>query len=178
MINNSYESNLPPDQLSLWSAIKSFEMDDVDSQFSFTDRLARENSWSIAYSLRTIEEYKRFIFLICISPNPLTPSDQVDQVWHLHLLYTQSYWIDWCRETLGLEIHHGPTKGGEQEKMKYRELYEQTKILYKKIFNADPPQDIWPSSQIRFGNIRFTRVNRHSHWVIPKFIFLKSLWNY
>jgi hypothetical protein len=83
----------------LWKKIESFELDDPQSSFMFTDRLARENGWSIEYAIRTVSEYKRFIFLMCIAEHPLTPSDQVDQVWHLHLLYTESYWIDLCAHT-------------------------------------------------------------------------------
>ena len=76
-------------QLQLWNEIKRFELDDPEISLSFTDRLARENGWTIDYSIRTIVEYKKFMFLMTIANHPLTPSDQVDQVWHLHLLYTQ-----------------------------------------------------------------------------------------
>ena len=93
-----------------WNKIKNFELDEPDIPLSFTDRLARENGWTIEYSVRTILEYKKFIFLLTISNHPLTPSDQVDQVWHLHLLYTQSYWDDFCENTLNRKIHHGPDR--------------------------------------------------------------------
>jgi hypothetical protein len=152
----------------LWTKIHDFEIDDIDSDFTFTDRLARENGWTMVYSLRVIEEYKKFIFLICIAEHPLTPSDQIDQVWHLHLIYTKSYWIDLCKNTLSLDIHHGPTKGGEKEKAKYNDLYEATKMLYQRTFEKEPPTDIWPSSKVRFGELNFTRVNKHRNWIIPK----------
>ncbi len=152
----------------LWSKIQDIELDDIDSDFNFTNRLARENGWTTEFSLRAIEEYKKFIFLICISEQLLTPSDQVDQVWHLHLLYTYSYWVDMCKETLNRDIHHGPTKGGQQEKDKYQNFYSDTKKLYQVVFNEICPEDIWPSSEIRFGEINFTRVNRHRNWIFPK----------
>ncbi len=93
----------------LWKKIKEFEIDEPSSALTFTERLARENGWTIEFTLRAIEEYKKFMFLICIAEHPLTPSDQIDQVWHLHLLYTQSYWNDFCKNTLNKTIHHGPT---------------------------------------------------------------------
>ena len=157
------------DQKSLWTKIQDFDIDDLDSDFTFTDRLARENGWTMEYAVRVVEEYKKFIFLICIANHPLTPSDQVDQVWHLHLIYTHSYWTDLCKNTIQRVIHHGPTKGGGKEKAKYNNLYEETKRLYQRTFKDEPPNDIWPSSKIRFGELRFTRVNRHRNWIIPKF---------
>ena len=160
-------------QESLWKKVNAFSLDDPESDFTFTDRLARENSWDIEYAVRVVHEYKKFIFLICIADHPLTPSDQVDQVWHLHLIYTESYWVDLCQNTLGKNIQHGPTRGGKQEKIKYEDLYEKTKALYQSIFGYNPPADIWPPSDIRFSEINFTRVNRHKNWIIPKMKIFK-----
>ena len=107
---------------------------------------------------------------MCISDHALTPSDQVDQVWHLHLLYTRSYWIEFCKNTLGQEIHHGPSKGGKSEKEKFGDWYSKTKELYSKTFDKKPPEDIWPTSKVRFSELNFRRVNLHRNWIIPKFI--------
>jgi hypothetical protein len=156
------------EQLILWNKIKNFELDEPEISFSFTDRLARENGWTIEYSIRAILEYKKFIFLLTIANHPLTPSDQVDQVWHLHLLYTQSYWEDFCENTIKRKIHHGPTKGGNTEKSKYTNYYEKTKELYLEIFKTEIPKDIWPSSEIRFTEINFERINLDRNWIIKK----------
>lgn len=162
------------EQALLWKKIQSFELDDPSAALTFTARLARENGWTIEYAVRTVEEYKKFIFLICMTADSLTPSDQVDQVWHLHLLYTQSYWIDFCQNTIGKQIHHGPTKGGAQENNKYKDWYEKTKQLYVSVFEYQPPADIWQSSEIRFSKTNFRRVNLHQNWIIKKpFIFIK-----
>ena len=152
----------------LWNAIKSFELDQPEISLSFTDRLARENGWPIEYAIRAISEYKKFIFLLVIAPHPLTPSDEVDQVWHLHLLYTQSYWEDFCENTIKTKIHHGPTKGGFDEKTKFTNWYEKTKDLYFDIFETKPPKDIWPASDIRFSEINFRRVNLKKNWILKK----------
>ena len=76
----------------LWKRIASFSVDEGDEALTFASRLARENRWTDAYAVRAIEEYKRLIFLAVVAGHPVTPSDQVDQVWHLHLTYTRSYW--------------------------------------------------------------------------------------
>ena len=156
------------DQQTLWDKIKDFELDEPTSSLTFTNRLARENGWTIEYSIRAVHEYKKFIFMLCIADHSLTPSDQVDQVWHLHLLYTQSYWTDFCQNLIGREIHHGPTKGGKAEGDKYNDLYEKTLQLYKTLFERDAPADIWPSKEIRFGEVNFQRINLDRNWIIKK----------
>jgi len=161
---------MTPEQTILWNKIRSFELDDPSSSLTFTDRLSRENGWTMEYSLRAVTEYKKFMFLLCIASHPLTPSDQVDQVWHLHLLYTQSYWEDFCKDTINRQIHHGPTKGGKEENTKFTDWYEKTKELYLETFGYNAPADIWPSSKIRFSEINFQRVNIDKYWLIKKFI--------
>ncbi|MHB1278692.1 MAG: glycine-rich domain-containing protein [Bacteroidia bacterium] len=159
---------MTPDQLTLWGKIKDFELDEPTSSLTFTNRLARENGWTIEYSIRAVHEYKKFIFMLCIADHSLTPSDQVDQVWHLHLLYTQSYWVDFCNNTIGKQIHHGPTKGGKAEGEKYNDLYDKTLLLYKALFERNAPADIWPPKEIRFGDVHFQRVNLDRNWIIKK----------
>jgi len=163
-------------QLTKWEKIKHFELDDINASLTFSERLARDNDWTLEYALRTVFEYKKFIFLITIADFPLTPSDQVDQAWHLHLLYTQSYWIDLCQNTIKRNIHHGPTKGKEQRDM-FKEQYSKTLDFYESVFNQKPPSDIWLDVDTRFSDTNFTRVNRNKNWVIPKNI-LKYKWKY
>lgn len=157
-------------QKKIWTELNEYQFDDPESEFSFTDRLTRENGWDYDYALRAIEEYKKFIFLIAFSGHPCTPSDEVDQVWHLHLLYTQSYWKEMCEGILGIEIHHGPTKGIIQRN-DFEDFYNNTKTSYKIFFNEEPPIDIWPDSKIRFMYTNFRRVNLHLNKISKKWKF-------
>lgn len=159
------------EQIVLWSRIKAYQIDDPDSAYKFSQRLAKENGWSRDYTLRVIEEYKKFIFLCCVNP-PATPSDPVDQCWHLHMIYTRSYWNDFCRDTLGQEVHHGPTRGGSKEQKKYKTFYDNTANNYKQFF-GEPPVDIWQDNETRFKDIDFQRINMRRNWVIPKPNFKK-----
>jgi len=116
-----------------------------------------------------MDEYHRFILLARTTGHPVTPSDQVDQVWHLHLLYTRSYWGDLCERILGRPLHHGPTKGGQEESGKYQDWYRQTKESYLKVFGEPPPEDIWPPASVRFGqDLTFRRVNMARNYVVSK----------
>jgi hypothetical protein len=152
-----------------WKKLKDFSLDVPEVSFSFSDRLARENGWSNEYAQRAILEYKKFIFLSYISGKSLTPSDEVDQVWHLHMIYTHSYWIEMCKEILGgFQLHHGPTKGGKSEGERFHNQYEETLKLYGEILFEEPPSDIWPSVEQRFSNFDFKRIDMSKNIVINK----------
>lgn len=158
------------DHLALWARIQAFQFDEGGEDLTFAQRLARENGWPPDFTNRAVEEYRRFMFLAAASGHPVTPSDQVDQVWHLHLTYTRSYWQRWCKDALQTDVHHGPTKGGPAEREKFHEWYVRTKTSYEQVFDAPPPGDIWPPSSQRFGDdIFFQRVNTKRNWIVPRF---------
>jgi len=154
--------------LFLWQKLEAFQLDDPEAGFSLSDRLARENAWPMDFTHRVILEYKRFLYLCAEAGHPLTPSDEVDQAWHLHLCYTQSYWEDLCEQTLAKKIHHGPTKGGVSEREKFNHWYDQTLKSYREEFNVEPPKDIWPESKVRFGKQRFQRIDTIQNLILPK----------
>ena len=146
---------------SLRARIDAYTPDDPEAEFPFSARLARENSWSEEFTDRVIEEYKRFAYLAAVAGHPVTPSDQVDQAWHLHMIYTRSYWDDFCGEVLGMPLHHGRPRGGGEERDKYTDWYGRTLDSYREIFGGEPPEDIWPAARRRFGeDIEFRRVNK------------------
>jgi hypothetical protein len=169
---NTITNRMSGDEAALWTAISTFEIDGADTPaLPFAARLARENGWNAAYTQRVLQEYRKFLFLCCQTDTGVTPSDAVDQAWHLHLTYTRSYWLGLCRNTLGRELHHNPTKGGTAEGQKFDGMYSDTARLYQHYFGETPPPDIWPANAQRFSDIDFERVNRRTHWVLPKIRF-------
>ena len=166
-------SGLPPEPAELWRRLCDYRFDEGDGELPFVRRLARENGWTTAFAHRVIDEYRRFLFLAATGDTPVTPSDQVDQAWHLHLTYTRAYWTRLCRETLGTPVHHGPTRGGRDEARKFDTWYTGTLRRYAETFGEPPPADIWPDPSVRFGvDVEHRRVNTARHWVIPKPIWL------
>jgi hypothetical protein len=121
-----------------------------DAALSFPERLARENGWSAAEAERVIVEYKRFCFLAVTAGHEVTPSDAVDQAWHLHLTYSRDYWERFCPDILGRPLHHGPTAGGAGEGHRFFEQYARTLHSYERIFGESPPDDLWPDARRRF----------------------------
>lgn len=165
-----------PADKNLLARILAFEPDESGAQLPFTARLAREQGWTHVFAGRVVEEYKRFVALAMFAGHPVTPSEQVDQAWHLHMVYTRSYWHGLCRDVLGRDLHHGPTTGGAEEDGKFHDWYEKTLESYRRIFHSEPPRDIWPPAAERFAHAASGRwVNTSDFWLVPKPAFLKRL---
>lgn len=130
----------------VWLALSHYSVGPEVATLSFANRLARENGWRPAYAARVIEEYKRFVFLAVTGGQEVTPSDAVDQAWHLHLTYTRDYWDRFCPEVLGCPLHHGPTAGGGGERQRHFEQYAATLRTYEAAFGSPAPADLWPSA--------------------------------
>ena len=149
--------------------LEQFQLDSAEAALPFSARLARENNWSADHARRVIAEYKRFAFLAVAAGHPVSPSEDVDQAWHLHLTYSQNYWKVFCPEILGQPLHHQPTKGGNDEHAKYGDWYRKTLESYREFFGEKPPGDIWPSPEKRDAEKHnFVRVDRERNWVIRK----------
>jgi hypothetical protein len=149
--------------------VEAFQFDPEPRALTFPQRLARENRWSLEFAIRVIREYRRFCVLAVCSGHPVTPSEQVDQAWHLHLTYSRSYWNRFCPEVLRMELHHEPTAGGAAEGRKFQDWYARTLESYQRLFGERPPADIWPSPQQRFANAGdWCWVNRGRVWIIPR----------
>src|SRR5262245_35945121 len=155
---------------SLWDRIQAFDMDGQPKPvLRFVDRLAKENSWSTEFATRAVREDKRFVFLSMTAGRSMCPSEQVDQVWHLHLTYTRSYWQRFCNQVIGSPLHHDPTRGGSDEGRKHWAMYSDTLLAYREAFGEDPPCDLWPPPDQRFGDdLEVAKVNRSRYWLVRK----------
>lgn len=141
----------------------------TDQARDLTRRLAMEQGWSLQQARQAVVEYRRFCFMACVADHPVTPSEEVDAVWHLHLLHTRDYWEVFCPHVLGRPLHHGPTLGGRQEENRFYEQYAQTLRSYEQWFGGPPPQAWWPSAKERFQPSRNWRwAYLPDVWLVPK----------
>jgi hypothetical protein len=141
---------LSPEHALLLGRIESHAFDLPGATQLFESRLAAENGWTIRFARRAIVEYWRFAFLYAATGRPVAPSDVVDQVWHLHLLYTRNYWDGFCGTVLGRPLHHEPAAGADGEQAKLGDWYADTLDRYRRCF-GDPPADIWPDPRALAG---------------------------
>ena len=134
----------------------------------FTRRLARDHGWPLPFACDAVREYGRFCFLAVASPNPVTPSEEVDEVWHLHLTYSRDYWDVWCGAVLQAPLHHDPTPGGVAAQARFRAQYAETLALYEGFFGP-PPEAFWPATHRRFGaRPRFRVVDGDAVLTLPR----------
>jgi len=151
----------------LWARLCAhpFESDDG---LDFTSRLAREQGWTRDEARAAVDEYRKFCFLAMAVGRCMTPSEIVDQVWHLHLTYTRDYWNVFCPQVLRSDLHHEPTRGNAGETAQFRECYADTLAAYHAHFGA-PAERFWPGTLERFrAGERFRWVDRERHLLLPR----------
>ncbi len=75
--------------------------------------------------------YKRFLWLLVKFPDELlTPTCDIDEFWHNHILHTKRYIAD-CNALLGHYIHHQPSDPGDiKESIIVKKQFQRTQELY------------------------------------------------
>lgn len=101
-----------------------------------------------------IDEYAKFMTMIYFSNEMLSPSEQIDTVWHFHQTYNLEY-TTFCAKNFGKFIDHTPTAGGIQSKNMYLTLYCNTLEFYEFLFKRSPPAGLWPAAEERFNPINY-----------------------
>ena len=112
-----YKDPMTEEQREVYNKLNNLDLD--KESYSMVDRLAKENNWSKRYAEAVFFEYKRFMFLAKFAGHMVTPSYEIDQAWHIHLIYSKSYWNTMCGEILDKKIHHNPGTGEEGDEEKF-----------------------------------------------------------
>ncbi len=144
----------------LWLRLKDYHFDDLvpsllrdhvraifggtdASTQAFASKIARKRGWTHAFSLRAIEEYRKFVYLGMVSEFSVTPPKVIDQVWHEHLLFSRAY-REFCRDVLERDFDHNPELvPNERQTEAFHAQYAATLDLYRDEFNVMPPAEIW-----------------------------------
>lgn len=67
-----------------------------------------QDGWTRQQAMYAISCYKMFLFLVYLHPQMLlVPTQEIDRVWHCHILHTRKYFQD-CLRLFGRFIHHEP----------------------------------------------------------------------
>ena len=130
--------------------------------------LVRKFRWPRDYAEAAVEEYRRFCFLAACSGHAVSPSAEVDEVWHLHLHYTRDYWETFCPQVLRMSLHHEPGGRSRTQDRQFRDQYADTLASYQRFFGA-PPESFWPGNVRRFdAPPRFHVVDREQVLVLRR----------
>ncbi len=151
----------------LYGQLLSYNLSDPEAEVSFEATLANENAWTLGYATQVCREYRRFLYLTQCAGQPMCPSADADQAWHLHLTQTRSY-QKMCGDVLGRFLHHDKSKEGLQELRKHQAMYKATLLAYGATFKEPPPAAIWPKVEQRFGQPQSGE--REASWQIPLFM--------
>jgi hypothetical protein len=95
-----------------------------------------DESWTFEQTNRAIARYSMFLCLIYLYPNrKLVPTEEIDRVWHHHILDTMKYAED-CEMLFGRFIHHFPYFGklGKVDKDNLDRAFAETEKLFKSHF--------------------------------------------
>lgn len=93
------------EQKLVWDKIQSIDLSPVHA------KLMDREKWSLDYCKNVEEKYKGFLYLAyCHQNAQLIPSEEIDVMWHVHILHTKKYAAD-CLMSLGFFLHHRPDDG-------------------------------------------------------------------
>ena len=129
-----------------------------------------------------IFEYKLFLTMGYTASKTITPSEETDQVWHLHQTYTRHYRSSMIKY-LKKHFKHEPTIGGKVQNDLFSDIYTSTLNFYESLFNCHPPDEVWGSSEVRFDPAKFSIRNINLfrmavmytvNYVSPEFLILKN----
>ena len=126
----------------------------------FIENLMNEQMIDTNTVNRWLLEYRKFLVMAYLSDKMISPSEQVDQVWHFHMTYTQHYRATW-QSLIRKEFKHSPSNGSVSDGEKFERIYGDTLTFYSDVFLSDPPDDVWEPIALRFNqkNFNFKTVN-------------------
>ncbi|HYG47976.1 MAG TPA: hypothetical protein VD846_08540 [Allosphingosinicella sp.] len=135
----------PPvqDRPALRAALADLRIDPPEDHTSFEAALAARQGWNLRFAQRIAGEYRRFLYLAAVAGVEVTPSQLVDEAWHLHLTLPH-YREILCGRILGRPLEHRPGTGTPDDDARCDRQYRQTLALYERLFGEPAPFDIWP----------------------------------
>jgi hypothetical protein len=120
-------------------------------------RIQKNKNWTPDFTNAAVNEYYRFLQLHAKYPNKsIVPGKAIDEIWHDHILHTQSY-MDFCTKNFGYYLHHQPdiqtelagTNTSDNLTLSITCL-KHTLELYKNTFGYEAPYQQWGPNYEQF----------------------------
>jgi hypothetical protein len=111
------------------SKLKELDLEPIEKQLI-------QSGWTRQQATLAINRYKMFLSLVYLHPHtPLVPTQEIDRVWHCHILQTRKYFKD-CQMLFGRFIHHEPdsTAGNQADQLSLDTAFAQTTALLVQYF--------------------------------------------
>lgn len=100
------------------------------------NKMVSHQGWSRKDAEEACRFYRNFLFLSAKYPEKmLTPSKEIDEFWHNHILDTEKYPID-CQNVFGSYFHHYPYTGldGKTDIKNLGNDFAEIQLLHKEEF--------------------------------------------
>jgi hypothetical protein len=94
-----------------------------------------------------LRELIRFLHLVHLTTERLTPSHKVDMAWHEFILFTKAY-ADFCTTHFGSFIHHFPDDNKFGNKIGFKKLH----YHYEKHLGIKPNPKYWGSVLVEIAD--------------------------
>jgi len=80
--------------------------------------------------------YRRFLYLVATTGEELVPSEDIDELWHIHILDTIKYRND-CQNIFGFFLDHFPYFGLQGDREDWKKAHRRTIELYVGVFGEE-----------------------------------------
>lgn len=96
-------------------------------------RIVKDHGWSEERAEEAEKWYRRFLCLCILFPKEklAPPTDDADEVWHTHIIYTKKYHAD-CRRMFGYYLHHNP-RGKDADQAELDALSQSSDNTYQRL---------------------------------------------
>lgn len=91
-----------------------------------------------------------------LAKNALSPSPQVDAVWHAHLLYTRHY-ADFCARLAKRYVHHDAERARDANRLKHARYAHTLRLLDEHVAPLEEGEErnakIWPAADMLYPTL-------------------------
>ena len=103
--------------------------------------LMNSYAWTELEARQASQNYLRFLCLLKLYPDRLLiPTQDIDRVWHCHILHTRQYRQD-CQTIFGHYLDHDPKLNLRMSNRSLFAVYRQTKTLFEQHFGVSSFDD-------------------------------------
>lgn len=108
----------------------------------------RGKGWTEEKAETTEKWYKRFLLLHLLYGDAAPCTEEIDEFWHTHILYTREYTRD-CRDIFGSYMHHVPCNDLSDKDVleDMQRATKETMARFKELWGELPPmpvsEDCW-----------------------------------